>query len=149
MKTFRFESSQRVDLPIERVFDFFSRPENLERITPPWLKFRIVTPGPIEMEEGTLIDYRLRVKGIPFRWRSEITVWDPPHRFVDVQRVGPYRKWEHTHSFRTDGEGTIVVDEVDYAVPGGTLIERLFVRRDVRSIFEHRSRVLGELLRNA
>ncbi|MDH3733484.1 MAG: SRPBCC family protein [Gemmatimonadota bacterium] len=146
MKTFRLQSEQRLDHPLGEVFGFFSRPENLERLTPPWLQFRILTPPPIEMGGGTLIDYRLRLKGFPIRWRSEITVWDPPHLFVDEQRVGPYRSWVHTHSFRADGESTVVMDSVEYAVPGGILVQRLFVRPDIERIFGYRAEVLPGLL---
>lgn len=144
MKLQRFETSQELDHPIEEVFEFFARPENLERITPPWVGFRILTPGPIEMREGALIDYRIRLKGVPVRWRTEITAWEPPHRFVDVQLRGPYRRWVHTHTFREIDGGTGVEDRVEYAVPGGRLIERLFVRRDIERIFAYRERVLAE-----
>ena len=140
----RFEVGQTLHHPIGDVFSFFARPENLEVITPPWVGFRILTPPPIEMREGTLIDYRIRLKGVPIRWRTEITAWDPPHRFVDVQLRGPYRRWVHTHSFREVEGGTLVEDSVEYAVPGGRLIERLFVRRDIERIFDYRSRVLEE-----
>ena len=85
--------------PLAEVFHFFSDAENLEKITPPWLKFWIVSPRPIEMQTGTLIDYKLRLKELPLRWQSEISVWDPPYCFVDEQRKGPYRVWKHEHRF--------------------------------------------------
>lgn len=130
--------------PLARVFEFFADAANLERITPPWLRFRILTPQPIAMHAGTRIDYRLRLHGIPVRWQSAITVWDPPRRFVDEQRRGPYRVWIHEHDFVERDGGTEVRDMVRYAVPGGRLIDRLGVRRDVRRIFEYRARSLLE-----
>jgi ligand-binding SRPBCC domain-containing protein len=139
-----FEASQRIERPIDEVFAFFSKPENLELITPPWVGFRILTPPPIDLHEGALIDYRIRLKGIPIRWRTEITAWDPPHRFVDTQLRGPYRRWVHTHSFQELDDGTLVEDHVDYAVPGGALVDRLFVRRDVERIFAYRRAVLAD-----
>jgi ligand-binding SRPBCC domain-containing protein len=131
-------------LPVGRdeVFSFFADAFNLEAITPPWLKFSVLTPGPIAMRAGTLIDYRLRVHGLPLRWRSQITVWDPPFRFVDEQRRGPYRRWIHTHSFEEIDGGTLCRDEVHYAVPGGRFIHWLLVRRDVERIFAYRQDVV-------
>lgn len=130
------------------VFEFFSDASNLQEITPEWLDFRIVTPGPIVIRKGTLIDYRLKIHGWPMRWQSEITVWEPPHRFVDEQRRGPYRKWIHHHLFAEKDGGTEVRDEVEYAVPGGKLIERLFVRRDIEAIFAFRRKKLHLKLGN-
>jgi ligand-binding SRPBCC domain-containing protein len=126
----------------DEVFSFFADPFNLEAITPPWLKFAVVTPAPIAMRTGTLIDYRLRVHGLSLRWQSELTVWDPPLRFVDEQRRGPYRRWVHTHSFEEQDGGTICRDAVEYAVPGGRFINWLLVRRDVRRIFTHRQETI-------
>lgn len=131
-------------LPPAEVFPFFSRPENLQAITPSWLEFRIVSAAPLPIRCGTQIDYRLRLHGLPLRWRSEITVWEPPHRFRDEQRRGPYRRWVHTHTFEASASGTVCRDEVDYLVPGGAWIERWFVRRDLRRIFNHRQQALLE-----
>ena len=142
---YRLETSLRLPAPLTEVFDFFARAENLETITPPRLRFEILTPTPIEMQVGRLIDYRLRLHGIPLRWRSEITVWDPPHRFVDEQRRGPYRWWTHRHTFEADGHATIVHDRVDYGVSGGALIHTVFVARDLRAIFSFRARVLKDI----
>lgn len=124
--------------PLDEVFAFFAEAGNLQRITPPWVDFRIVTPLPIEMQVGALIDYRLKVHGVPIGWRTAITAWDPPHHFVDTQLKGPYWRWIHSHRFRAVPGGTQVDDTVDFAVPGGWLIERLFVRRDLTAIFLHR-----------
>lgn len=141
---YRLEASLRLPSPIEEVFAFFADAGNLEQITPPWMRFQVTTPPPIEMHEGLLIDYRLKVHGIPIGWQSEITVWKPPFRFVDEQRKGPYRKWRHVHSFEVSDGGTVVRDEVDYEVPGGRFINRLFVQRDLRTIFEYRTQKLLE-----
>ena len=122
----------------DTVFAFFSRPENLQDLTPPWLSFRIDSPLPILMEPGTHIRYRLRIKGVPVTWVSRITVWDPPHRFTDEQIRGPYRRWIHTHEFEEVDGGTLVRDRVRYAVPGGWLVHRLLVRPDVEKIFRYR-----------
>jgi ligand-binding SRPBCC domain-containing protein len=140
------ESSIQVLRPLEEVFGFFSDPRNLERITPPFVRFRIVTPTVLEMREGVLIDYALRIRGLPMRWRSEITSWDPPHLFVDTQVHGPYRRWVHEHRFTSLGEKTLVEDRVEYSVPGGRFVHRLFVRRDVERIFAYRATALKRLL---
>ncbi len=100
---------------------------------------------PIEMKVGALIDYRLRLRGLPIRWQSEISDWDPPHRFVDEQRRGPYQLWHHTHEFAEVDGGTAVRDIVRYRVPGGVLADVLFVRRDLRKIFGYRQEKLAAL----
>ena len=146
MRTFKLTTEQLIEKSQEEVFSYFSDAHNLAEITPPWLHFVVLTPRPIEMEVGTLIDYRLKLRGIPVRWQSEITEWKPPYFFADEQRRGPYRCWIHKHTFvETDG-GTLVGDEVEYAVLGGKLINNLLVRRDIEKIFEYRSQKLQELL---
>jgi ligand-binding SRPBCC domain-containing protein len=129
----------------QKVFAFFADARNLQALTPPWLDFSITTPGEIRMESGTIIDYRLRVHGFSVRWQSEITCWDPPLRFVDEQRRGPYKTWVHEHRFEGRGNSTAVIDHVRYSVRGGHLIDWLFVRRDIERIFEFRRRRLLEL----
>ncbi len=104
LKTYRLTREQFVPLGLDEVFDFFADAGNLELLTPPWLHFEILAPSPVEMREGTLIDYKLRLHGVPIRWQSEITVWQPPFRFVDRQRRGPYRLWVHTHRFESLSE---------------------------------------------
>ena len=136
--------------PRDEVFPFFADARNLEYLTPPWLRFTMLTPEPVAMQPGTLIDYRLRVRGVPLRWRSEITAWEPPYRFVDEQRHGPYRLWIHEHGFEETPEGrTLAHDTVRYAVPGGWLVDRLLVRRDLERIFEYRRTVLRNLFGSA
>lgn len=145
MHVFNFKASQWIACPIEEVFSFFSEARHLEAITPPWLRFRVLSPEPIQMRAGTRIDYRLRLRWVPIRWRSEITVWDPPSMFIDVQLRGPYRRWIHTHTFTPRGEETLVEDHVEYAVPGGRLVERFFVRPDIEKIFLFRRRALDRI----
>jgi ligand-binding SRPBCC domain-containing protein len=140
---YRLVATQRLPMPRDEVFPFFADAGNLEKITPASVRFEIVTPRPIEMGPGAMIDYRLRVHHVPVRWRSEITVWDPPHRFVDEQRRGPYRWWRHEHVFEEEEDGsTLARDHVEYGVPGGPLVHRLFVARSVRQIFRYRSQAL-------
>lgn len=136
---------QHLPVPRDQLFPFFADASNLEKLTPPFLRFRILTPPPVEMRVGTVIDYELRLYGVPFRWRTMITEWDPPHRFVDEQLRGPYRLWRHEHRFEPHGDGTRVIDRVEYRPLGGRLTNRLFVERDVRRIFAHRHDVLAEL----
>ena len=142
MRTFELKRHQTFDRPLDEVFAFFAAAENLERITPPWLRFQIVSPLPIEMKVGARIEYRLRLHGIPVHWQSEITAWEPPYRFIDEQRRGPYRLWVHEHRFRAEGNRTHVEDTVIYAVPGGALVRNLFVSRELDKIFTYRYDVL-------
>jgi ligand-binding SRPBCC domain-containing protein len=137
-----------LDRPLDEVFAFFADAGNLERITPRELRFRILTPLPIEMRSGARIDYRLSLYGVPFRWRTEIAVWEPPHRFVDVQRSGPYREWVHTHRFVSEGAGTRMDDEVAYVLPLGRLglLGSPLVRRQLDRIFDFREARIRELL---
>ncbi len=145
MGRFTFECTQVLPAPLGEVFPFFSDPKNLQAITPPWLDFRILSGGDLRMREGLRIDYRLRIHGFPIRWQSEITVWNPPWRFIDEQRRGPYRLWIHEHVFEDRGEATVVRDRVVYDVLGGALIRRLFVARDIENIFAFRQKRLLEI----
>jgi ligand-binding SRPBCC domain-containing protein len=133
---------QQLPAPPEAIFPFFGDALNLEAITPPWLGFEVVTPRPIAMAAGTLIEYRLRLHAVPIRWRTTIAVWDPPHRFVDVQLSGPYKLWHHTHDFESLAGGrTLMRDTVRYALPFGPLGEvahRVLVKRDLERIFDFR-----------
>jgi ligand-binding SRPBCC domain-containing protein len=144
------ERTQRLAVSRERAFELYSEARNLERITPPWLGFRVTTPGAIEMHEGTLIEYRLKLHGVPVRWRTRIAAWQPPLRFVDVQLRGPYALWEHTHTFeRVDERSVEIGDRVRYALPLGPLGEiahAAFVERDLRKIFDYRTRAVADWL---
>lgn len=146
---YRLTCEVRLPAPRDQVFEFFSDATQLERLTPSWLKFSVLTPAPIKMQLGTLIDYKLCVHGIPMRWKSRISVWDPPYKFADEQLHGPYRHWHHVHTFADDGDGTICRDEVDYSFIGGALIHTLFVRRDLLKIFAFRTQVLQQIFAEA
>jgi ligand-binding SRPBCC domain-containing protein len=145
MKLFEFRSHLWLPRPMNEVFEFFSNALNLEQITPPWLQFHVTTPQPIDMREGTEIAYRLKLRGIPVRWRSRIAVWEPPLRFVDEQLSGPYRAWIHEHTFREEFGGTTCEDHVKYAPIGGAIINKLVVEHDVKEIFAYRSDRLCEI----
>ncbi len=138
MKEFTFHTELWLPRPRDEVFPFFAEARNLEAITPPWLKFEVLTPVPIVMGAGTLIEYRIRLRGLPIPWRTEIAEWKPPHRFVDVQLRGPYKLWHHTHAFEERDGGTFCTDLVRYSPRGGALTNWLFVRRDVERIFKYR-----------
>jgi len=142
---YRLEAEQFVPQPRNRVFAFFSDAFQLEALTPSWLKFSVLTPAPIHISTGKLIDYKLRVRGIPIRWQSRISVWEPPFRFVDEQTRGPYRRWHHTHVFEEIDGGTLCRDIVDYEVYGGSLVNALFVRGDLLKIFAFRQRQLSQV----
>lgn len=139
---------QLVPRPLDEVFAFFSRPENLQSITPDWLNFNVLSAGPQPVRKGTSIRYRLRVHGVPVRWTSEIAAWEPPHKFVDIQVRGPYKLWRHTHVFAAEGNSTRIRDEVLYELPFGplgALVHWLMVRRDVEKIFAFRKDRIREL----
>ena len=141
---------QVLERPIGEVFEFFSRAENLEAITPPWLSFRITSPTPIDMRVGELIRYRLKLHGVSVSWLTRIEEWDPPRGFVDQQLRGPYALWHHTHSFTAEGpDRTRMVDIVRYGHrfgPLGTIGEHLIVKRDLDKIFDFRRDEIGRLL---
>lgn len=131
----------------DQVFPFFCDAFNLERITPPELRFRVLTPGPVNLHEGSLIDYRLRLWGIPFGWRTRIRRWRPPAGFIDEQVSGPFKRWVHRHEFLHTEAGTRVIDHVDYALPLAPLGEfsHPLLRRQLSRIFRYRHQVLHEV----
>lgn len=141
---------RRIELPLprERVFKFFADAANLGAITPPELDFRILTPAPIAMHEGALIDYRIGLWRIPLKWQTRITRWNPPFEFVDEQLKGPYRTWIHTHRFLETSGGTVIEDEVRYALPFGVLsrVALPIVMRQLERIFSYRSQRVPEIL---
>jgi ligand-binding SRPBCC domain-containing protein len=138
VRTFELTTTVTVPHDRDRVFAFFADAANLDALTPPWLNFTILTPLPIVMCPGAIIDYRLWLHGLPVKWRTEISRWSPPHEFVDEQRRGPYRRWHHTHTFTEVPGGTRVDDRVRYSVLGGSLVNRLFVEPDLRKVFGYR-----------
>jgi ligand-binding SRPBCC domain-containing protein len=145
----RLERRQRLNRPADEVFSFFARAHNLERITPSWLRFEVRATEPAQIQEGAVIHYRLRLHGVPLRWTSRIEEWAPDRGFVDRQVRGPYRVWHHRHTFSADGDGTIIGDEVHYALPMGRLgdlAHALFVRRDLERIFDYRHAAVRDLL---
>lgn len=146
--TYQLTREQWVLQPLEEAFAFFSRPENLQEITPGWLDFHIVRVDQ-PLHTGSLIEYRLRWHGIPMRWTSEITDWSPPQRFIDNQIRGPYALWHHQHGFTAENGGTRIRDQVQYALPfgiGGRLAHWLRAGRDGEAIFDFRRQRLEELL---
>lgn len=147
-KTYILSFAQHVPRPLAEVFDFFSRAENLEVLTPPWLNFKILGVEPQPVQQGTLIHYSLRVHGIPLRWTSEIVEWEPPHRFVDLQLRGPYKLWRHEHRFEARDSGTLISDTVNLALPLGLLGQiayRIKVKSDVQEIFAFRENKIRSL----
>ena len=134
-----------VNAPLLRTFAFFSDAANLQHLTPPWVDFRIRSPLPIAMREGAVIDYQIRLYGLPIPWRTRIDVWEPGRRFVDRQLAGPYRWWRHEHRFEAVGDRTRMTDVVRY-VPRAAWISRPLVRRDVERIFAFRAAALPRFL---
>lgn len=148
----RLERTQVIARPLDEVWRFFERPENLEDITPSFLRFHILTPRPVPMHAGAWIDYRLRLHGVPVRWRTQITRHEPPHAFVDEQKQGPFARWIHLHEFRPHPRGTWMLDRVDYKEPLGPLglvAHHLYTARLVDRIFDHRRAVVQRLLEGA
>ena len=148
MAPFVFHAEQFVPRPLADVFDFFSRAENLQQLTPPWLHFRIISVNPQPVVQGTLIQYSLRWRIFPIRWTTEIRQWNPPHEFVDVQLKGPYKLWHHRHRFVSEAGGTRIIDDVQYALPFGFLgrvAHVVKVKQDVKTIFAFREEAVRRL----
>ena len=149
MKTYNLEFEQFIDLPIEDVFDFFSKPENLSLITPPRLRFDILTPTPLEMKEGQLIDYSLKILYlIKLHWRTLITDYQKPYKFIDQQIKGPYTLWHHTHTFEEKDGGTLIKDNLKYAIPFGWIgraIHFIYIKHDINGIFQYRHKILNDI----
>ena len=143
---YEFKQTTTLQHPIEKVYEFFSNAENLEKITPSFVGFKIISPTPINIQQGTLIDYRLKIHGFPIKWRTRISQWEPPFRFVDEQLKGPYQQWIHEHTFESieDGRATKMVDYVRYSIFAGALVHFL-VRKDIERIFAHRTQVIQSI----
>ena len=138
---FKFETKTILNSEIKTVFDFFCQAENLQKLTPGSLSFKILNDLPIEMKEGTLIDYQIRLYGVPVKWKTEITKWEPPYEFEDTQLKGPYKLWRHRHIFKDLGNKTEMTDIVEYnpkGFPFNRLLNKLFVRKEVEKIFKYR-----------
>ena len=150
MHTYILERQKIVPRARAETFAFFCDAFNLERITPPFLKFRIAMPKPIHMQEGTLIDYELNLYGLPFRWRTLIERWQPDEKFVDTQLNGPYTLWHHMHTFEQIGpDQTLMCDRVLYRIPFGIfgrLAHWLFIGRSLKVIFDYRAQATAEML---
>lgn len=149
MKLYTFKKEQKISKSIIDVFDFFSKPENLSVITPNKMDFKILTPSPIEMKEGTLIDYTVKIMSFPIRWRTLITKYDPPSMFIDQQLKGPYSMWHHTHLFeKINDNETLIKDIILYAVPFsfiGSITHSLYIKRDLENIFDYRSQEIKRI----
>lgn len=140
-----------LDLPRVKVFDFFADAVNLERITPPELNFQIITVQPIDIRQGTLIDYQLKLRGLPLKWKTEISVWNPPYEFVDRALKSPYRQWIHRHTFtEIEKNKTLIEDEVRYRLPFEPLgdLAHFLVRKELNYIFDFRQKTVAEILQN-
>ena len=147
MKVYNLKFNQTINKPIEEVFSFFSKPENLSLITPKKLSFKILTPSPIKMKEGQLIDYTIKILGKKIRWRTIITDYNPPDYFIDQQLKGPYSMWHHTHRFKSVNDSVEMVDEINYVVPFGFLgqiINYVFIKPDLVRIFKYREKVIND-----
>ncbi|HVN05151.1 MAG TPA: SRPBCC family protein [Bryobacteraceae bacterium] len=152
MKTYRLETSISVAVSLKEAFAFFEDPRNLARLTPPWLNFRITSPGEIQMRKGAEIRYRIRWLGLPLNWKTVITEYEPPFFFVDEQAAGPYAFWRHRHTFKPTEYGALVSDRVDYALPLGPLgrlMHGLVAERQLQEIFAYRQKMLAEILTGA
>ena len=146
MKTHHLNQISSINKPLLDVFAFFCNAENLARLTPPSVNFKILTPLPISIKQGALIDYRIKINGIIFNWQTEINIWEPPFRFVDIQKKGPYKLWRHEHLFEEKNGKTQMTDNVEFQSPGWILepiINGLFVEKKVNEIFTYRNKQIG------
>jgi ligand-binding SRPBCC domain-containing protein len=151
MSEYILEREQIIQKPREEVFDFFADALNLEKITPPELNFHIITPQPIEIKKGTLIEYTLKLRGIPITWKTEITKWNPPFDFIDSALKSPYKQWIHLHTFETGKNGeTIMKDLVRYRLPLEPLgdLAHFYVKKELKYIFDYRYQVVEEIFKN-
>lgn len=149
MKRRTFLDEFTVRRPLEKTFEFFSSAENLQLITPPELCFKILTPSPIKIVEGALLDYRLKLHGVPFSWQTRIALWNPPHEFIDQQSKGPYAFWSHHHRFEAvEPNLTSVKDQVVYQLPFEPLggLGHFFIKKQIQKIFAYRRKAITQFL---
>jgi ligand-binding SRPBCC domain-containing protein len=142
------EFVQWIPASLDEVFAFFSAASNLEKLTPPWLHFKIIGQSTPQIQKGTLIDYQLKLRGLPFKWKTLIEEWNPQHSFVDTQLKGPYKLWHHTHIFEAKDGGVLVTDRIRYEVPMGLigdLVAGNYVKKDVTKIFNYRKKIISEI----
>lgn len=148
MKRYTLRREQIIEKPRAEIFSFFEKPENLAKITPPSMRFKVLTPGPITMAAGALIDYTITIFGVRRRWTTQIAAYDPPHGFIDVQLRGPYSFWRHVHRFEDVAGGTRVSDNIEYIVPYGLLgrlVHAIFIKRQLECIFDYRARKIRDI----
>lgn len=146
---FTYYKEQIVDKDLKTVFSFFEKPENLGDLTPDWLKFKILSPSPLTMEVGSRFAYKIKLGPIPMKWLTNISQYDPPNMFCDEQLKGPYKKWVHTHTFKEDGDKTLITDKIEYDLYGGPLkyiVNELFIKHSVRKIFDFREKTINSIL---
>lgn len=151
MKTWTIHKESKINATLSQVFEFFSKAENLEKLTPEFLNFKILTPPPIKMKKGLEIDYEIRLYGFPIRWKTLIEEWNPPHLFIDTQLSGPYSLWHHTHKFTEENGYTIVQDDVVYRPKGfifAGIINHLFVKKDIEKIFNYREKTINSIFKS-
>ncbi len=151
MKVYSLHYKQMVNRPLDDVFDFFSNPENLSKITPKKLDFNIMTPSPIKMINGQLIDYTIRLFGIRIHWRTLITDYNPPNSFIDQQIKGPYLLWHHEHLFKEVEDGVEIVDIIHYTIPLGIIgrfLHWAWIKKDLENIFSYRKNIINEIFQN-
>lgn len=147
---YNLHREQIVNKPLDEVFAFFEKPENLEVITPPWMKFKIKTPLPLIMKIGAEFDYKIILLGIPLKWKTIITEYEPPYKFIDEQKKGPYKLWVHTHTFEAVGDKTKIIDSVDYNLSGGMLggiINKIYISRNLKAIFDYRTVAIKKIFK--
>jgi len=152
MNQLTLQKSQWINKPVSEVFAFFSEAQNLERITPPYLQFKILNTSTKGITKNTLIDYRLKLHGIPFHWKTRINDFIPNKMFIDEQLKGPYKKWVHTHSFKEKDGGTLIEDNVIYEIPGGIVGEFLlksYIKKDLEKIFTYRQEIIKEIFKES
>jgi len=149
MKLYTLKRSQVLPYSIEHLFSFFDRPENLEKMTPAHLNFQMLTPQPVKMHCGAVIDYTIKIWSFPMRWTTLITDYNPPHSFIDLQLKGPYAYWHHEHRFTSQDDQTLMEDQVTYALPLGPLgrlAHRIKIEKDLTHIFNYRANKITEFL---